>query len=168
VLVTGNPPQTPASGSYAVDFDPFWNVSTGALLSSAIGTLPELSQSFSLPAGNYVLSFDGAIESEGGSLNRSLGVTLTGAASLTQTATTNELDDVGYTLFSYDFASAGGSVTLTFIPDDFTPEPNFMLDNVSVTAVRSRPSPCLCWVCSDWRCGARAAPGSIHRTRALF
>jgi hypothetical protein len=44
------------------------DVNTGALLSS-IGSLPEISQSFSLPAGNYVLSFDGAIEREGGSLN---------------------------------------------------------------------------------------------------
>ena len=29
----------------------------------------------------------------------------------------------------------GGAVTLTFIPDDFSPQPNFMLDNVSINAV---------------------------------
>jgi hypothetical protein len=51
VLVTGNPPQQPASGIYAVDFDSSWNISTGALLSGAVtGTLPEISQTFALPS----------------------------------------------------------------------------------------------------------------------
>ena len=40
-LVSGNPPQVPAGGRYAVDFDPFWNVATGALLTGTVtGTLP--------------------------------------------------------------------------------------------------------------------------------
>jgi MYXO-CTERM domain-containing protein len=63
-----------------------------------------------------------------------LNVTLSGAATLDQTVTTSETDDVGYTLFSFDFVSTGGNATLTFTPDDFSPEPNFMLDNVSVTS----------------------------------
>jgi hypothetical protein len=136
VLVTGNPPQVPASGSYAVDFDPFWDIATGALLSGPVtGTLPEISQSFLLPAGSYVLSFDGAVEepdSPPGS--RPLTVTLSGAATLNQTVTASESDDVGYTLFSFNFVSTGGSVDLTFTPNDYSPEPNFMLDNVSVIA----------------------------------
>jgi len=141
VLVTGNPPQIPASGSYAVDFDPFWNVSTGALLGPTVtGTLPEISQSFSLPAGAYTLSFDGAVEQDGGSGIRPLTVTLSGAATLNQTVTTSETDNIGYTLFSFGFVSAGGSVTLTFIPNDYSAEPNFMLDNVSVVSAVPEPS----------------------------
>lgn len=117
VLVVGNPPQVPASGSYAVDFDPFWSISTGALLRPTVtGSLPQISQSFSLPEGNYLLSFDGA-------------------ATLNQAVTTSEPDDVGYTLFQFDFASTGGAVDLTFTPNDFSPIPNFMLDNVSVAAM---------------------------------
>jgi hypothetical protein len=136
VLVTGDPPQQPAAGNFAVDFDPFWNVSTGALLGPTVtGTLPEISQILSLPAGSYVLSFDGAVENSTTSGTRPLTVTLTGAASLNQTVTTNEPDTTGYALFSFDFTSTGGNVTLTFIPNDFTPAPNFMLDNVSVTAI---------------------------------
>ena len=64
-----------------------------------------------------------------------LNVTLSGAASLNQTVTASEPDNLGYTLFSFDFVSTGGSVDLTFTPNDCTPEPNFMLDNVSVTAI---------------------------------
>jgi hypothetical protein len=65
VLVTGNPPQQPASGIYAVDFDSSWNISTGALLSGAVtGTLPEISQTFALPSGSYDLSFDASLTSE--------------------------------------------------------------------------------------------------------
>jgi hypothetical protein len=137
VLVTGNPPQQPASGNYAVDFDPFWNIATGALLGPTItGTLPEISQTFVLPAGDFVLSFDGAVEGGAASTpSRPLTATLTGAAALNQTVTTSEVDAVGYTLFTFDFASTGGPVTLSFIPNDYTPEPNFMLDNVSVTGV---------------------------------
>jgi hypothetical protein len=136
VLVTGNPPQQPAGGNYAVDFDPFWNVTTGALLGPTVtGTLPEISQTFTLPGGNYVLSFEGAVEQGVLPQTRPLTVTLSGAATLNQTVTTNETDSVGYTMFSFAFDSTGGSVTLTFIPNDFSPEPNFMLDNVSVTAV---------------------------------
>lgn len=136
VLVTGNPPQIPAGGSYAVDFDPFWNIANGALLGPTVtGTLPEISQTFSLPAGAYLLSFDGAVEQNGGSGTRPLSVTLTGAATLNQTVTTSEPDNIGYTLFSFEFLSTGGDVTLTFTPNDFSAEPNFMLDNVSVTAV---------------------------------
>lgn len=141
VLVTGNPPQVPASGSYAVDFDPFWNVSTGAILGPTVtGTLPEISQTFSLPAGAYTLSFDGAVEQDGGSGTRPLTVTLSGAATLNQTVNTSEIDNTGYTLFSFGFASTGGSVTLTFVPNDYSAEPNFMLDNVSVTS--AVPEPC--------------------------
>lgn len=136
VLVTGDPPQVPAGGSYAVDFDPYWNISTGAILSGTVtGTLPELSQSFTLPAGTYQLTFDGAVEQDGGAGTRPLNVTLSGAASLNQTVTASEPDNLGYTLFSFDFVSTGGSVDLTFTPNDYTPEPNFMLDNVSVTAI---------------------------------
>jgi hypothetical protein len=141
VDVTGNPPQVPASGQYAVDFDPFWNVQTGALLSGPVtGTLPQISQSFLLPAGSYVLSFDGAVEQAGGTGTRPLTVTLSGAASLTQTVTTSQIDSTGYTLFTFDFNSTGGNVDLTFTPNDYSPEPNFMLDNVSVTAVTPEPS----------------------------
>ncbi|HEX4137227.1 MAG TPA: hypothetical protein VHY84_21640 [Bryobacteraceae bacterium] len=141
VDVTGNPPQAPAGGRYAVDFDPFWNVQTGALLSGPVtGTLPQISQSFFLPAGSYVLSFDGAVEQAGGTGTRPLTVTLSGAASLTQTVTTSQIDSTGYTLFTFDFNSTGGNVDLTFTPNDYSPEPNFMLDNVSVTAVTPEPS----------------------------
>jgi hypothetical protein len=141
VLVTGNPPQQPAGGGYAVDFDPFWNIATGALLGPTVtGTLPEISQTFTLPAGGYLLSFEGAVEEGVLPQTRPLTVTLSGAATLNQTVTTNETDSVGYTLFSFAFDSTGGSVTLTFIPNDFSAEPNFMLDNVSVTAV---PEPAL-------------------------
>jgi hypothetical protein len=144
VLVTGNPPQVPASGSYAVDFDPFWNVSTGAILGPTVtGTLPEISQTFSLPTGAYTLSFDGAVEQDGGSGTRPLSVTLSGAATLNQTVNTSETDNIGYTLFSFGFASTGGSVTLTFIPNGYSAQPNFMLDNVSVTSTSSVPEPSL-------------------------
>jgi len=79
VLVTGNPPQIPAGGQYAVDFDPFWNIATGALLSGPVtGTVPQISQNLSLPAGSYVLSFDGAVEQRGGPGTRPLTVTLSG------------------------------------------------------------------------------------------
>jgi hypothetical protein len=136
VLVTGNPPQVPASGSYAVDFDPFWNITTGALLGPTVtGTLPRISQSFTLPAGNYLLSFYGAIEDAyTAPASRPLIVTLTGAATLNQTVIASQPDAVGYTLFQFDFASTGGAVDLAFTPNDFSPEPNFMLDNVSVVA----------------------------------
>jgi len=67
-------------------------------------------------------------------------VTLRGAASLNQTVTTSQIDNTGYTLFSFDFTSTGGNVDLTFTPNDYTPEPNFMLDNVSVTAVTPESS----------------------------
>jgi hypothetical protein len=140
LLVTGNPPQQPASGNFAVDFDPFWNISTGAIIGPTVtGTLPELSQILSLPAGNYVLSFDGAIEQGGGPGTRPLTVTLSGAATLDQTVATSEIDSIGYNLFTFNFASTGGNVTLSFTPNDYTAEPNFMLDNVSVT---STPEPC--------------------------
>jgi hypothetical protein len=136
VLVTGNPPQVPAGGSYAVDFDPYWNITTGALLNGPVtGTLPEISQTMDLPAGNYVLSFEGAVETLSPPASRPLNVTLTGAAALNQTVTTSESDAVGYNQFTFDFSSTGGNVTLTFTPNDYSPEPNFMLDNVSVTAV---------------------------------
>ena len=135
VLVTGNPPQTPAGGSYAVDFDPFWNIQTGAILGPTVtGTLPEISQTVNLPAGQFVLSFNGAEEQPDLDLPRSLGVTLTGAATLTEVASTTTPDNVGWDFFSYIFTSSGGAVTLTFIPDDFSPEPNFMLDNVAINA----------------------------------
>ena len=75
------------------------------------GTLPEISQTLSLPAGSYVLSFDGAVEQDGGTGTRPLTVTLSGAASLDQTVTTSETDNIGYTLFSFDFVSTGGAVT---------------------------------------------------------
>jgi hypothetical protein len=79
----GNPPQVPAGGQYAVDFDPFWSIATGALLSGPVtSTLPQISQNLSLPAGSYVLSFDGALEHDGGPGTRPLAVTLSGAASL--------------------------------------------------------------------------------------
>jgi hypothetical protein len=88
-----------------------------------------------LPAGNYVLSLDGATEPGANAVKtRPLTVTLSGAATLNQTVTTNEPDDIGYTLFQFDFASTGGAVDLTFTPNDYTPIPNFTLDNVSVTA----------------------------------
>jgi hypothetical protein len=137
MLVTANPPQPPASGNYAVDFDPFWNISTGALLGPTVtGTLPELSQVLTLPAGNFVLSFDGAVEQGGPSgASRPLTVTLTGAASLNQTVNTSEVDSVGYTLFTFGFTSTAGAVTLSFTPNDYSAAPNFMLDNVSVTGV---------------------------------
>jgi hypothetical protein len=120
VLVTGNPPQVPVSGSYAVDFDPFWNISTGAILGPTVtGTLPQISQSFSLPAGNYALSFDGATEQGANApASRPLTVTLSGAATLNHTMTTSQPDDIGYTLFQFDFASTGGAVHLTFTPND--------------------------------------------------
>ena len=79
LLVTGNPPQTPASGSYAVDFDPFWNISTGEILGPTVtGTLPELSQTMILPAGDYLLSFDGALET-GGAVGTLMGVKIDSA-----------------------------------------------------------------------------------------
>jgi hypothetical protein len=141
VLVTGNPPQIPASGSYAVDFDPSWNISTGALLDGPVtGTLPQISQNFFLPAGNYVLSFDGAVEQDGGAGSRPLTATLSGAAALNQTVIASTPDNVGYTLFSFGFVSTGGNVDLTFTPNDYSPEPNFMLDNVSVTTAAT-PEP---------------------------
>jgi len=59
---------------------------------------------------------------------------------LNQTLTTSEIDAVGYTLFSFGFESTGGIVDLTFTPNDYSPEPNFMLDNVSVTAATPDPS----------------------------
>jgi hypothetical protein len=99
LVVTGDPPQQPASGSYALDFDPYWDIATGAILGWVVtGTLPEISQTFSLPAGDYVLSFDGALESPtpAGS-SRTLNVTLTGAASLDQAVTADQGDDIGYT-----------------------------------------------------------------------
>jgi MYXO-CTERM domain-containing protein len=80
------------------------------------------------------------VEQEGGPGTRPLTVTLSGAASLNQTVTSSEIDSVGYTLFSFDFTSTGGNVDLTFTPNDYTPEPNFMLDNVSVTATTPEPS----------------------------
>ena len=53
VPVTGNPPQVPASAQCAVDFDPYWNIATGALMSGPlIGTLPQIGQTLSLPAGS--------------------------------------------------------------------------------------------------------------------
>jgi len=52
--------------------------------------------------------------------------------------TTSEIDAVGYTLFLFGFESTGGIVDLTFTPNDYSPEPNFMLDNVSVTAATVR------------------------------
>ncbi len=134
VLVTANPPQPPGGGLYALDFDPFWNIATGDLLSSATGTLPEISQTVNLPAGDYILSFDAAIEIGAAPESRSVEFQLTGAASLTGTATTSRPDDTGYDHFSYLFSSTGGATTLTFIPDDFSPQPNFMLDNVSIVA----------------------------------
>jgi hypothetical protein len=64
--VTGNPPQVPANGDHALDFDPFWNIQTGRLLGPTVtGTLPQISQSIFLPAGSYVLSFAGALEQPG-------------------------------------------------------------------------------------------------------
>ncbi len=136
VLVTGDPPQVPASGSYALDFDPFWNITTGRILGPTVtGTLPQISQVIQLPAGQYVLGFDAAIEQDGGAGTRSVAVSLTGGASLSETPTTSRPDNTGYDYFSYNFASNGSAVTLTFIPDDFSPEPNFMLDNVSIYSV---------------------------------
>jgi hypothetical protein len=64
-----------------------------------------------------------------------------GAASLNQTVTTSQIDNMGYALFTFDFNSTGGNVDLTFTPNDYSPEPNFMLDNVSVTAVTVTPEP---------------------------
>jgi hypothetical protein len=141
LLVVGDPPQVPAGGSYAVDFDPFWNVKTGALLGPTVtGTLPQLSQNIFLPAGGYVLSFEGALEQSGVERAvRPLAVSLTGAATLRETAIVNTPDDIGYTKFSYAFTSTGGNVDLTFTPNDFSPEPNFMLDDVSITAATPEP-----------------------------
>ncbi len=137
VLVVGSPPQYPASGKYALDFDPFWNVTTGALLGPTVtGTLPQISQVIDLPAGQYVLSFDAAVEQPNPNAeSRLVSVTLAGAASLLETPTTSRPDNVGYDHFSYDFTSTGGAVTLTFTPDDFSAQPNFMLDNVSINSV---------------------------------
>jgi hypothetical protein len=136
VLVTGNPPQIPAGGTYALDFDPFWNVTTGAILGpTVVGTLPQISQVVALPAGKYVLAFDAAVEQSSPPGTRSVLVTLAGGASLSQTATTSTQDNTGYDHFGYDFTSSGGAVTLTFTPNDYSPEPNFMLDNVSINAV---------------------------------
>ena len=136
VLVTANPPQVPAAGTYALDFDPFWDVKTGVLLGPrVVGTLPQISQVIQLPAGDYVLGFDAAVEQPDLHQSRPLLVTLSGAASLSQTATTSRPDNTGYDSFSYDFSSSGGAVTLTFTPNDFSPEPNFMLDNVSINSV---------------------------------
>lgn len=87
-----------------------------------------------------MLSFDGAVEQNGGTGSRPLTVTLSGAASLNQTVTTSQTDNIGYTLFSFDFTSTGGNVGLTFTPNDLSPEPNFMLDSVSVTAATPEPS----------------------------
>ena len=81
---------------------------------------------------------DGAIEENGGAGTRPLTVTLSGAATLNQTVTTSETDDVGYTAFTFGFVSTGGNVTLSFVPSDYSAEPNFMLDNVSVM---SAPEP---------------------------
>ncbi len=136
VLVTANPPQVPAAGTYALDFDPFWDVKTGVLLGSpVVGTLPQISQVIQLPTGEYVLGFNAAVEQPDLHQSRPLLVTLSGAASLSQTAVTSRPDNTGYDFFSYDFASSGGAVTLTFTPNDFSPQPNFMLDNVSINAV---------------------------------
>jgi hypothetical protein len=41
----------------------------------------------------------------------------------------------GYDHFAYNFTSSGGVATLTFTPNDFSPQPNFMLDNVSIAPV---------------------------------
>src|SRR5580658_2879672 len=103
--VTDNPPQVPASGCYAVDFDPFWNISTSAIVGPALtGTPPQISRSFSLPAGNYVLIFDGATEHAAiAPASRPLTVTLSDTGTLNQTVTASEPDDVGYTLFQFDF-----------------------------------------------------------------
>jgi hypothetical protein len=136
LVVTANPPQVPASGTYALDFDPFWDVKTGVLLGpSVVGTLPQISQVIQLPTGNYVLGFNAAVEQPDLQQSRSLLVTLSGAASLSQTPVTSRSDNTGYDYFSYDFSSSGGAVTLTFTPNDFSPEPNFMLDNVSINSV---------------------------------
>ena len=122
VLVTGDPPQVPASGSYALDFDPFWNVKTGRAAGPTVtGTLPQISQVIQLPAGQYVLSFDAAIEQNGGAGTRSVSVTLNGGASLSQTPTTSRPDNTGYDFFSYNFSSNGSAVTLTFIPGRLHP-----------------------------------------------
>ncbi len=124
------------SGSYALDFDPFWNVKTGPLMGPTVtGTLPQISQVIQLPADQCVLSFDAAIEQNRGAGTRSVLVTLNGGASLSETPTTSRPDNTGHDFFSYHFSSNGSAVTLTFIPDDFSPEPNFMLDNVSITSV---------------------------------
>jgi hypothetical protein len=145
LVVTGNPPQAPESGSYAVDFDPFWNIATGAILGPTVtGTLPELSQTMFLPVGDYVLSFYGALEVGGPVTTRPLNVTLSGAAALNEIATAAIVDASGYQLFSYDFASTGGNVTLSFTPNDYSPEPNFMLDNVQVTATPEPSTGALC------------------------
>ena len=82
------------------------------------------------------LSFDAAIEqSDVAPESRSVLATLTGAASLLETPTTSRPDDTGYDHFSYNFTSTGGAVTLTFTPNDYSPQPNFMLDNISINAV---------------------------------
>jgi hypothetical protein len=136
VLVTANPPQVPASGTYALDFDPFWDVKTGQLLGPTVtGTLPQISQVLQLPAGQFALSFDAAVEQPDLGEARSVAVTLTGAASLLQTPTTSRVDTTGYGHFQYNFTSSGGALTLTFTPNDFSPEPNFMLDNVAISSV---------------------------------
>jgi hypothetical protein len=116
VLVTGNPPRAPASGTYAVDFDSLLEhlhgrAPAGKRDGHRGGTPPEISQTLSLPAGSYVLSFDGTVEQNGGTGTRPLTVTLSGGANLDQTVTTSETDDIGYTLFSFDFVSTGGPST---------------------------------------------------------
>ena len=89
-----------------------------------------------MPAGQYVLSFDAAVEQPNPSQeSRFVGVTLTGTAVVVGDADHEPPDDTGYDYFSYNFTSTGGAVTLTFTPDDFSAQPNFMLDNVSINAV---------------------------------
>jgi hypothetical protein len=137
LVVTADRPQVPASGTYALDFDPFWNVKTGQLLGPTVeGTLPQISQVIQLPAGQYVLSFDAAVQTPNpNSESRSVLVTLTGGASLSQIPTTSSPDSTGYESLSYNFSSNGSAVTLTSTPNDFSAEPNFVLDNVSITSV---------------------------------
>lgn len=141
VLVTANLPQVPASGTYALDFDPFWNVQTGAILGPTVeGTLPQISQVIDLAAGQYVLSFAAAVEQPDLFQSRSVTVTLSGGATLSELPTTSRPDFLGYDQFSYVFTSNGNPVTLTFTPNDFSAEPNFMLDNVSITSSVPEPS----------------------------
>jgi hypothetical protein len=54
--------------------------------------------------------------------------------------TASEPDNAGYTLFSFGFVSTGGSVTVSFIPDDYSAQPN---DNVSVAPL---PEPSFVWL----------------------